>query len=413
MSLKECPECGHIFNSKDKDGITELACSKCIRIAASGPPKEGLSDPATDDRTESPPKINISPASEAETHAFTFTGNSGEYFRIWIVNLFLTVITFGIYSAWAKVRTRKYFYSNTKLGENSFDYDAPPAAILRGRLIVGLIFLLFAISNHMKLMWLYGILVGAFFILLPFLIYKSLRFNMHHTLFRNIRFRFLGTLKESYRVNLWYLFLVPVTAGIIIPYIGYLKQRYYFGNIAFGKGLSEYRGTPGPFYRYYFTVLLLMAGSVFISMISLQAITPVLRGMNSAGPADIQNMSIVLVYMLGIYALLFLMFTATKTFLYVRLTNYSLGNTDIGSVAISSSLSFRSLLLISVTNMLAVVFSVGLLYPWTKIRHARYCLNRISVKAGDGLNAFIAAEEPEKSAVGDAAVEFFDFEIGL
>ena len=36
-----------------------------------------------------------------------FTGSGGEYFRIWIVNVALTVLTFGIYGAWAKVRTRR------------------------------------------------------------------------------------------------------------------------------------------------------------------------------------------------------------------------------------------------------------------------------------------------------------------
>jgi uncharacterized membrane protein YjgN (DUF898 family) len=34
------------------------------------------------------------------------------YFRIWIVNLLLTIATLGIYSAWAKVR-RNHMYSCT------------------------------------------------------------------------------------------------------------------------------------------------------------------------------------------------------------------------------------------------------------------------------------------------------------
>jgi hypothetical protein len=33
-----------------------------------------------------------------------FTGSGAEYFGIWIVNLLLTILTLGIYSAWAKVR---------------------------------------------------------------------------------------------------------------------------------------------------------------------------------------------------------------------------------------------------------------------------------------------------------------------
>jgi hypothetical protein len=46
---------------------------------------------------------------------FQFTGRAGEFFKIWIVNVLLTIVTLGIYSAWAKVRTTGYFYSHTRL----------------------------------------------------------------------------------------------------------------------------------------------------------------------------------------------------------------------------------------------------------------------------------------------------------
>jgi hypothetical protein len=54
----------------------------------------GAAPPATTDyKTELPP---------SQEHPFIFNGNATEYFRIWIVNIFLSIITFGIYSAWAK-----------------------------------------------------------------------------------------------------------------------------------------------------------------------------------------------------------------------------------------------------------------------------------------------------------------------
>ena len=55
---------------------------------------------------------------------FEFRGNGGEYFKIWIVNVLLTLITLGIYSAWATVRNNRYFYSNTFVNDVSFDYLA-------------------------------------------------------------------------------------------------------------------------------------------------------------------------------------------------------------------------------------------------------------------------------------------------
>lgn len=33
-------------------------------------------------------------------HRVAFKGEGGEYFSIWLVNLLLTIITLGVYSAW-------------------------------------------------------------------------------------------------------------------------------------------------------------------------------------------------------------------------------------------------------------------------------------------------------------------------
>ena len=53
-------------------------------------------------------------------HQIEFEGKGGEYFRIWIVNVLLSIVTLGIYSAWATVRTRRYFYANVKLAGEGF-----------------------------------------------------------------------------------------------------------------------------------------------------------------------------------------------------------------------------------------------------------------------------------------------------
>ena len=62
--------------------------------------------------------------------SFEFRGDGAEYFKIWIVNIFLTLITLGIYSAWATVRNNRYFYGNTFVDGTSFSYLSKPLHIL-------------------------------------------------------------------------------------------------------------------------------------------------------------------------------------------------------------------------------------------------------------------------------------------
>ena len=77
---------------------------------------------------------------------FTFSGKASEYFSIWIVNVCLTIITLGIYSAWAKVRNNQYFYGNTQIDGASFQYLADPIKILKGRIIAFIAFVAYYLS---------------------------------------------------------------------------------------------------------------------------------------------------------------------------------------------------------------------------------------------------------------------------
>ena len=77
---------------------------------------------------------------------FEFHGRGGEYFGIWIVNLLLTIITLGIYSPWAKVRTKRYFYGKTLLNNTNFAYLADPMAILKGWLIAVAVLIVYSIT---------------------------------------------------------------------------------------------------------------------------------------------------------------------------------------------------------------------------------------------------------------------------
>ena len=65
----------------------------------------------------------------------------------WIVNVILSIVTLGIYSAWAKVRRETYFKNNTKIADNNFGYHTG-GQILKGRLIAFAVIVVFNILSH-------------------------------------------------------------------------------------------------------------------------------------------------------------------------------------------------------------------------------------------------------------------------
>src|SRR5262249_17970343 len=121
-----------------------------------------------------------SPTSSARApEPLRFTGTGSEYFGIWIVNLLLTLITLGIYSAWAKVRRLQYFYRHTEVAGSSFDFHGNPVRILVGRILaLGLLFL-YNYSVRLQSVWTLVILVGLA-VIMPWLLRNSFRFRLYN-----------------------------------------------------------------------------------------------------------------------------------------------------------------------------------------------------------------------------------------
>src|SRR5438045_7929385 len=104
-----------------------------------------------------------------------------------MVNVLLTLVTIGIYSAWAKVRKRRYLYGYTRLEGDTFDYFASPKAVLRGRIVAVAIFVAYAFAGQIYPpsqfgFWAIGLLA------LPWLLVKAVSFNARNSAYRGLRF---------------------------------------------------------------------------------------------------------------------------------------------------------------------------------------------------------------------------------
>lgn len=338
-----------------------------------------------------------------------FSGTAGEYFRIWIVNLFLTVLTLGIYAAWARVRTRRYFHAHTLLAGQSFDYMANPWFILKGNLIIAAGFLLYLFAESYNPLY-SSIVLIVFYLVLPFLIYKSLRFNAYNTAYRNIRFRFLGSLKESYKTYLLVPILIPLTLGLIVPYWMFRRKKYFFKNFCYGAATNSFKGASGPFYRAYGMAGLLSVGLSILFFAGIFGFGSM--GKNLSIDSGSLNKSLILIPAAS-SLFIFAFFTFIQQYIFTRVTNYCWSRTSLESLHFQSSLVARKLFWIRLSNILAIFISFGLLIPWAKVRRARYILNRLIVIADTGLDDFTAAAETDQGAIGEAATSFFDIEIGL
>lgn len=74
------------------------------------------------------------------TTDFEYDGKTGQLYKIWIVNVLLSIITLGIYRFWGKTRVRKYTTSSFSLHGDRFEYTGSGKELFLG-FLKALIFL--------------------------------------------------------------------------------------------------------------------------------------------------------------------------------------------------------------------------------------------------------------------------------
>lgn len=182
---------------------------------------------------------------------FTFTAKGGDFFGIAIKNIFLSILTLGIYWFWGKVEITKYLYNNTRFQNHNFDYHATGKERFIGFLKAVGILLVYGIFIGI-VSWVLGKAIGeqaaqtilglfsylVFFSVLPFIIIGALRFRLSRTSFNGIRFQFLGEPKEFTILFLKSLGLTIITFGIYYPWAiaaiaTYITRNALYGNHAF------------------------------------------------------------------------------------------------------------------------------------------------------------------------------------
>jgi len=340
-----------------------------------------------------------------------FTGNGAEYFGIWIVNLLLTIVTLGVYSAWAKVRRLQYFYRHSELAGSSFDFHGSPTRILIGRVIALGMLLAYQFSVRLRSP-LTLVIIAALAIVMPWLLRNSFRFRLYNTSWRGTRFHFRGAVAGAYRVFLLNGFLAAITLYIMAPFMHQRLKAYQHDNTWFGRTRFSFHARVGQFYSIY--LLLLVTMIVFAILLAKAGIGHALGALfqvqNQGGHVDPRAVIRALAILYG--ALILMAVTIGPTF-HALITNLIWNNTRLGEHHIECNMSPLALMWISLSNFVLVLVTLGMFIPWAMVRLARFQLDSMRLLPAGDLQEFEAAEPETVGAVGEEAATAFDFDISL
>ena len=343
-------------------------------------------------------------AISAKHYPLVFRGDGTEYFRIWIVNLTLTILTLGIYSAWAKVRTNRYFYGCTELDGDTFEYHAEPIQILKGRLIAMAALGVYVLVQTFAPF--FSLAVFAFLLcFLPIVVVRSFRFRAIMSSWRGIRFSFQGSAWDAAKAYIFWPIFGMVTLGFGIPVSWYKQNQFAVGYHRFGTTPARSTTAIGDFYSI-FWVLFGLSFGIIIAITILSAVIGAATG-SFENEADGIN-----TFMVGFWVAYFLMYVVLYAVYQAMHYRLVYQNIVLGDTRTECDVVTKEWVGIVVTNSILLVLTLGLFYPWSKVRLTRYMIGHTSVVSAD-LSGFVARTSDDESAMGEELGEAFDLGLGI
>lgn len=384
------------------------------------------------------------------TNPVEFKGKGGEFFGIWIVNVLLTIITLGIYSAWAKVRTKRYFYGNTYVDSDNFEYHAEPMQILKGRLVAVAVLVIWAVANAFFPAASAALLL-VFYIALPWLLWSNARFDAAMTSYRNVHFSFDSSLKDAYVAlmgrGLGALLAMAIYIGVVVAVFSvsavaatvlgiaslvfmavlyawvvagahkYFSNGYRYGDWKFSAELET-----GFFFKTYLKAIGLgiVASIVLLIAMSLTVFSGFdFTALQNGDFSSLMGVSQVTVFIVAYLAIITLTIGLTA-YTTTRLRNYifdqlqaKLEQESDDRYTFKSSLTARGYTWLVISNFLLQVVTLSIARPWVMVRTSRYVADN-TVVFGD-MSVLKATDQDSnvKSAVSDEVAQAFDLGIGI
>ncbi|GAB4090171.1 YjgN family protein [Hydrogenophaga soli] len=372
-----------------------------------------------------------------------FTGSGSEYFRIWIVNTLLAALTLGLYLPWARVRKLRYVYGNTLVDGEPLDFHGDPRKMFRGHVLVSGLFLAYLMAGNASPLaeMVAALLLGG---LWPWLVNLSMRFRLHHTSWRGLRFAFTGRTADAYAafgsLTVWGVLSLGIVVyveadremagwaprvslcvlgvgALLFPWLWHRIKTYQQGHCAYGTLKLRFKGTVGAFYG-----VALKAAGIALAGLLLAALVFWLELRLSTGQTTTEKLfskegpavGLVLRLMLEVMVITGGCYLWSLAFYRAAMQNLVWSHTGNQLLRFKSRLRVADVMKLTLKNTLLLGLTLGLYWPFAYIAMTRLRLQAVRVHTRyplDMLQAEVQATTNETA--GDAAGELLGADLGL
>jgi len=374
-----------------------------------------------------------------EAFSMEFSGTGGEFFRVWIVNVLLSIVTFGLYTPFARRRTAQYFYSHTLVAESPLEFTAQQRKMVFGFLLLIVLYGAFQLAAETG----QDLTVAVFFLagaaLAPWLWGSAMRFRLGSTRWRGVRLQFRASWGEVYRAS-WPVFAIALAWGLVAAVFGtvagegvrnvpawawllppaalvgtflcIIRLEFNYKSLLVSRAfIGSHSGRWKPVYRDFVKIWLATLGVFLASVLAVGIVVALLIGGSIATLAGNKNpgvMAMLIIAAMGI-ALVFMLFLASgpaRAYREARMLQLVWNNVGVSSIArFRCKLKARSYVLLRLKNMLLTLLTLGLYRPFAMVSEYRMKTHSIKLHVKGGVNQLVGQLVQQQGALGDAMAD--------
>lgn len=350
-----------------------------------------------------------------EDEHLRYDGLDGAFIKLHIVNLLLTLVTFGIYRFWARTRERRYVWGATSFLGDRFEYTGTGKELfigfLKAMVVIALIFGLFVGAGFTGAMLadtpeegqvMAQVVAMPIYLMLFYLIcfgtYSARRYRMSRTVWRGVRFEQQGS-PFTYANQAFVGFLVcMVTLGLYYPSYAMRLMRYQMNNLRFGTLQFSFDGVG----RGLLGAFLWAWGILFGCFLA------VIAGFTLLVIAAPEQAWLLVLLPFLLYPVFLLVFPLAWAWFMAAFMRYAAAHTLATTLGFACDATGKKLFGLWFGNLLLMIFSFNLLRPMAVNRTMRFYARHYAIAGSVDLARIAAAPAGPKS--GEGLAGYFDLD---
>ncbi len=329
--------------------------------------------------------------SAPEQLTFSFVKRPG-LLKITIVSFLLTLITLGFYRFWARTQVRKHIWSSVHINGEPLEYTGTGMELFKGFLVVffvlilpiavvtGFVGILYGPESPLLITIQFAVIL-AIYVLWGFAVYKAWNYKLSRTQWRGIRGALVGPAMTYSLLFFGSLMAKGMSLGWATPVMNTVLQEQITNDMRFGDAAFKFKGRAGPLYPTYALCWFLTLGAIILVTVLASvsaASSPLFSEAFGNQPQNAEQIAGMLIIAAIILFLVFLLlvpmlwavYTATQMRVFADYTRFD-------GAPFRLEATTGSIIGLTVVNLLILIFTLGIGWPYINRRIVRYVVERL------------------------------------